>query len=59
MPGYRNASKADLTLGDGTTIAKGQAGEADPQSVVEKAWVADGWLVPIDPPPVAAKGKKE
>lgn len=59
MPGYRNASDAALTLGDGATIAKGQTGEANPQSVVEKAWVDMGWLVPIDPPPVAGKAKKE
>lgn len=59
MPGYRNASKADLTFGDGATIAKGKTGESDPQSIVEKAWVEMGWLVPIDPPPVAGKAKKE
>jgi hypothetical protein len=62
MPAYHNASGADLTLGNGVTIAKGATGEADPQSTVELAWVEMGWLVkepdPAPPETVAEKPKK-
>jgi hypothetical protein len=62
MAQYINASGADLTLGSGVTIAKGATGEAEPQSIVELAWVEMGWLVkepdPEPPEPVADKAKK-
>lgn len=56
---YQSQYPGKFTLPSGVELSLGDTGEADPENLGISMAVADGWLVPIDPPPVAAKGKKE
>lgn len=55
---YRSQYPGSFTLPSGKELLLGDVGEADPENLGIQMAVADGWLVPDDPAPVADKAKK-